>query len=175
MKSVFLFAATVLAWSSLALAQSPYAGMQNRPIKALSDREVADLQAGRGMGLALAAELNGYPGPSHVLDLADKIELSAEQRVRVQQLFDSMRAEAVPLGAKLLAQEVALDEAFANHRITPENLKEATSQIGETQAALRNAHLKYHLQTTQILSAVQLRRYSTFRGYGSEATHRHPH
>ena len=50
-----------------ALGQSPYAGMQARPVKALSDQQIADLKAGRGMGLALPAELNGYPGPSHVL------------------------------------------------------------------------------------------------------------
>ena len=38
---------------------------------------------------ALAAELNGYPGPSHVLELADKLELSTEQRASMQRLFDS--------------------------------------------------------------------------------------
>ena len=69
-------------------AQTPYAGMQTRPIKALSDQQIADLKAGRGMGLALAAELNGYPGPLHVLELADKLDLSAEQRSSVQRLFD---------------------------------------------------------------------------------------
>ena len=61
-------------------AQTPYAGMQARSIKALSDQQIADLGAGRGMGLALAAELNGYPGPSHVLELADKLDLSADQQ-----------------------------------------------------------------------------------------------
>ena len=49
---------------------APYAGYQQRPIKALSEQQIADLRAGRGMGLALAAELNGYPGPVHVLALA---------------------------------------------------------------------------------------------------------
>jgi len=61
--------------------------MQTRPTKALSEQQVDDLRAGRGMGLALAAELNGYPGPSHLLELADKLELSADQRVRIGQLF----------------------------------------------------------------------------------------
>ena len=59
-------AALVLISAAVANAQTPYAGMQTRPIKALSEQQVADLGAGRGMGLALAAELNGYPGPSHV-------------------------------------------------------------------------------------------------------------
>ena len=142
----------------------------------LSDSQVADLEAGRGMGLALAAELNGYPGPSHVLELADKLELSAEQKNRVQQLFNSMKAEAVPLGTMLLAQETALDKAFASRSITTESLKSAIEQIGVTQAALRNAHLKYHLQTVQILSADQTKRYSSLRGYDFEVpVHRHPH
>src|SRR5205809_3323802 len=92
-----------------AQAQAPYAGMQTRSIKALSEQQVADLGAGRGMGLALAAELNGYPGPSHVLELADKLNLSTDQRAGVQRLFDSMKAEAVLLGAKLIEQEADLD------------------------------------------------------------------
>ena len=71
--------------------------MQTRTIKALSDQQIADLKAGRGMGLALSAELNGYPGPIHVLELADQLGLSAEQKARIKDLFDSMKAEAVPL------------------------------------------------------------------------------
>src|SRR6266436_8209713 len=104
-RSVFPIAVWVIAvfagFSSTALAQTaqPYSGMQSRSIKALSDQQVADLRAGRGMGLALAAELNGYPGPSHVLELADKLGLSADQRARVGQFFESMRQEALPLGS----------------------------------------------------------------------------
>ena len=57
-----LLAAVVLvAIATAASARSPYAGMQTRPIKSLSDQQIADLKAGRGMGLALPAELNGYP------------------------------------------------------------------------------------------------------------------
>jgi hypothetical protein len=49
-----------IAWSQ---AHQPYAGLEARAIKALSEQQIADLEAGRGMGMALAAELNGYPGP----------------------------------------------------------------------------------------------------------------
>jgi hypothetical protein len=52
-------------------SEAPYAGHQERPIKALAPEEVAGLLGGEGMGYALAAELNHYPGPRHVLDLAD--------------------------------------------------------------------------------------------------------
>jgi hypothetical protein len=112
-----------------ALAQAPYAGMQTRQVKSLSDNQVADLKNGRGMGLALAAELNGYPGPSHVLELADKLALSADQRAKVQRLFDSMKTEALPIGAKLIEQETELDRLFANRSVTPDSLKAATAAI----------------------------------------------
>jgi hypothetical protein len=169
-------AVVVSAAPAMAQSQSPYAGMQSRSIKALSEQQVADLETGRGMGLALAAELNGYPGPSHVLELAEKLDLSANQKGRVQELFDAMKAEALPLGVKLLAEEAALDKAFASRVITAASLKDATAQIGVTQAALRNAHLKYHLQTAQILSADQMKTYSALRGYGAEAPmHHHAH
>ena len=114
-------------------AQTPYAGMQTRPIKALSEQQIADLGAGRGMGLALAAELNGYPGPSHVLELADKLELSTEQRASMQRLFNSMKAEAMPLGAKLIEQEAELDKQFATRTVTPESLKASTAAVAATQ------------------------------------------
>src|SRR6478752_5362325 len=144
-------------------AQTPYAGMQTRPIKALSDQQVADLGAGRGMGLALAAELNGYPGPSHILELADRLDLSTEQRSRVQSLFDSMKTEAVPLGTRLIEQESRLDGLFANHTVTPESLRATTAAIAEIQGTLRETHLKYHLLTAEILTPPQMIKYAELR------------
>jgi len=66
-----------------AAAQSPYAGMQARPIKALSAEQIADLKAGRGLSLALAAELNGYHGLRHVLELGEQLWLADQQRAVV--------------------------------------------------------------------------------------------
>jgi hypothetical protein len=40
-------------------AQTPYAGEQSRQIKELSEPQIGDLPARRGMELAPAAELNG--------------------------------------------------------------------------------------------------------------------
>ena len=159
--------------STAALAQSPYAGMQSRSIKALSVQQIEDLKAGRGMGLALAAELNGYPGPAHVLELSDKLALSAAQQERIQKLFESMKTESTPIGARLIEQEGALDQQFASRSITPEALKDATVKIGVTQAELRNAHLKYHLETAQILSPDQMKQYAELRGYTSDAPAKH--
>ena len=52
--------------------QTPYAGMQNRAVKSLSDNDIKELRRGGGWGLALAAELNGMPGPAHLLELKDQ-------------------------------------------------------------------------------------------------------
>jgi hypothetical protein len=156
-----------------ATAQTPYAGMQSRSIKALSEQQVADLVAGRGMGLALAAELNGYPGPSHVLELADKLELSADQRASVKAMFDSMKAEALPLGSKLIELEAELDELFASRTITPESLKASTAAVAVTQGQLRETHLKYHLSTGAVLSRGQMQRYAELRGYGGKPMKHH--
>jgi hypothetical protein len=175
MKTTSILAALVLA-STAAFAQSPYTGMQTRPIKALSEQQVADLKAGRGMGLALAAELNGYPGPAHLLELADKLDLSAEQRSKLQELFATMKQEALPIGAKLLEQEAELDREFVSHTITPESLKSSTAAIAATQGILRETHLKYHLSTAALVTQSQMQRYSDLRGYGDHAmnpTHHH--
>jgi Spy/CpxP family protein refolding chaperone len=166
-------AVTLILISGSAFAQTPYSGMQARPIKALSEQQVADLGAGRGMGLALAAELNGYPGPSHVLELADKLELSADQRASIKRLFDSMKLEAVPLGSKLIEQEAELDRQFASRTVTPESLKASTAEVATTQGALRETHLKYHLSTEAILTPRQMQRYAELRGYGDHTPRHH--
>jgi len=143
----------------------PYTGMQQRSVKALSEQQIADLRAGKGMGLALAAELNGYPGPIHVLELRDQLNLSAEQRQRVQQLYEAMKAEAIAAGEKLIESERALDQEFATQKMTEARLTLLAAQIGERQAALRAVHLKYHLSTAELLSVDQRQRYSELRGY----------
>jgi Spy/CpxP family protein refolding chaperone len=175
---IWIGAALLLTSAAAANAQTPYAGMQTRPIKALSEQQVADLSAGRGMGLALAAELNGYPGPVHVLELADKLDLSPDQRASIQRLFDSMKAKAVPLGSRLIEQEADLDKQFAGHTVTPDSLRASTAAVAATQGALRETHLKYHLSTVAVLSPGQIQRYAELRGYGSEAgltEHHHHH
>ena len=150
-----------------AQTQQPYAGLETRQIKALSDQQIADLRAGRGMQLALPAELNGYPGPAHVVELADSLSLSDAQRSKAQELFAAMKAETIPIGEKLIAQEAALDRQFAARTVTEASLAAATQEIAATQGALRAAHLKYHLVTLRMLIPHQIHRYAELRGYGS--------
>lgn len=74
---VFMFSVSI-SGALLAAGTSPYAGEEAREIKALSPSDIDGLIAGRGMGYAMAAELNGYPGPAHVLELAEQLELTAD-------------------------------------------------------------------------------------------------
>jgi hypothetical protein len=134
--------------------QTPYAGLQQRPVKALSDQQVADLRAGRGMGLALAGELNGYPGPLHVLELADQLQLSAELRQRVQQLFDAMKAEATAMGETLIEQERALDREFAEARISPASLEQRDARKAARGSPEISSH---HRRAAHRRSAASLR------------------
>jgi hypothetical protein len=161
-------ALTGIAAAAWAQTHQPYAGLHGRAVKALSDEQVADLKAGRGMGLALAAELNGYPGPVHVLELATALGLSDEQRARAAGLSAAMKREAVPLGERLIVAETALDRQFAERTITAASLGEATRIIAALQGELRLAHLKYHLETLALLTPEQTAQYSTLRGYGGD-------
>jgi hypothetical protein len=169
------FALIFIASQGFAMAQQPYAGMQSRPVKALSDQQMADLKAGRGMGLALAAELNGYPGPVHVLELSKELALTAEQRGHVEKLFAEMKAESIPLGERLISLETELDRQFATQTITAASLKTSIDEIGAVQGNLRAAHLKYHLLTLSEMTQEQAGRYSQLRGYTEPNKHIHRH
>ena len=159
---------------ALAIAATPYAGQQSRGIKALSADDVAALLDGRGMGLAKAAELNGFAGPAHVLELADPLHLSADQRARTEALFASMSAKAKARGLALVDKERELDALFAARTITAERLTRTLNEIGALQAEVRQAHLEAHLAQVEILTAEQNARYGELRGYGRAAT-RQPH
>lgn len=142
-----------------------YTGFEQRQIKALSDQQIADFRAGRGMGLALPAELNSYPGPLHVLEMADALALTEDQRTRTKALFDEMKAKTILLGEQIIAEEATLDRLFAERRISPDALTVTTSRIGALQGELRAAHLRYHLTIHSLLGPDQIARYDEVRGY----------
>jgi hypothetical protein len=153
-------------------AHSPYAHQGSEEVKTLSQEEVDRLLAGEGMGLARPAELNGYPGPKHVLELADSLGLTAEQRSEVEGVFASMHERAQALGREILAGERSLDAAFAERAITEADLSEGVERIARLQGELRVVHLRAHLETRALLSPHQIHEYDRLRGYG--AGHVHP-
>jgi Spy/CpxP family protein refolding chaperone len=146
---------------------SPYAELQNRGLKALSEQQIKDLREGRGMGMALAAELNGYPRPAQVLELAGALDLSKTQRDRTLAPFEEVQKTAIPLGKQLLVKETELDQAFAGGRIDDASLHRILADIGRLQGELRYTHLKYHLAMRGVLSPNQIAAYDQLRGYDS--------
>src|SRR5215472_5029352 len=160
---VCALAAPVLAAD---MAAGPYAGQQARTIKALSDEEIAALRNGEGMGMAKPAELNGYPGPVHVLTLAAKLGLTDNQQRQVTAIFERMSAAAKSLGAELIAHEQTLDQSFAKGEITLDRLTAETTAIAELHGRLRLVHLGAHLETRALLNPDQIARYEELRGYG---------
>lgn len=158
-------------------AERPYAGLEERTIKALSAEERRELLEGEGMGLALAAELNGYPGPKHVLELADSLALDAEQRERVEAVRRRMRERAVELGRQVVEAEQALDSLFASGAATAPEVEARAEAIGRLRGRLRAVHLTAHLETRRLLTLRQARRYDRLRGYAGEhdrdGAHRH--
>lgn len=168
LKTIFVLAAS-LGMAGAMAQTAPYAGQQTRAIKALSTQDVADLQAGQGMGLAKAAELNGYPGPAHVLEHADALRLNDHQRTATQALLTAHKAQARQLGAQLLERERALDQSFSARQIDEAGLAQLTREIGELQGRLREEHLRTHLAQTELLQPAQIQQYAVLRGYASDA------
>lgn len=174
MKKIILFIFAAINVQAVAMETTPYAGQQNRTIKALSTSEIDGLKTGKGMGLAKAAELNHYPGPRHVLDEASKLSLTNEQLDKTKKLFMRMQKEAIAVGSKIISAEKALDEMFANGKISSVELEEKLNEIGQYRAQLRFVHLKTHLQQKKILSSRQIKHYDMLRGYtGGASKHQH--
>jgi len=149
-------------------AAAPYAGMHKRAIKSLSDSDIKELRRGGGWGLALPAELNGMPGPAHLLELKDKIPLSQDQVQQIQALFDDMRDAAIPAGERLIAAEAALESVFASGRVDDPSLRRALAQAEAARAELRYIHLVQHGKTSRMLSPEQINRYNILRGYADD-------
>lgn len=147
-------------------AVSAYAGEQTRSIKALSDTDVSSLQSGAGMAYAKAAELNGYPGPAHVLELKSQLKLSDQQRIASETLIAAHQAQARVLGSQVVEAERALDVTFASKKADANSVTALTQRIAELQAQLRAEHLQTHLKQTELLSPAQIASYQRLRGYG---------
>jgi len=173
---ILLLAAVVGAGAVPAVAQqSPYVDRPASSIKALTPDEIAGYLAGSGMGFALAAELNGYPGPRHVLELADSLSIDARQSAAIQPIFDDMNAEARRLGAAIVAAEAGLDSAFAERRITEDALADQVAQIAVLRGRLRVTHLTAHLAVARLLTAEERQHYRRLRGYACPESHDHRH
>src|SRR5262249_1108493 len=168
-----IFLLLICLWPAPAYAQqhsSPYAGQESRDIKTLSEDEIRGYLNGQGMALAKAGELNHYPGPAHVLELADQLKLTDAQKRRTEAIRKVMLNETIPLGTRIVEKEAELDQLFASGAIDSSQLDTSLAEIGRLQGELRAAHLRAHLEQKQILTPEQVAKYDELRGYTSAAT-----
>lgn len=171
----YALAVLIAAASASAQTVEPSGSAADR----LSAGQEADLLAGRGMGLAKAAELNGWPGPSHVLELAERLDLTLDQRSATEALFRRMGDQARALGIELVTAERALVAGFRDRTIDADALAATTARIGALQGAVREVHLAAHLKQTALLTEAQVVTYNRLRGNAAAAAddvapgHRH--
>ena len=163
--AIALCSAAFTAWAQ----HQPYAGHQDRAIKALSAEEIEQYLSGSGMGFAKSAELNGYPGPMHVIELADKLLLTPTQRIQTQALMDEHKRAARELGARLVAAERELEQEFRTGAIEAAALEQSVQSASRLQSQYRLSHLETHRRMRMLLSTDQLERYAMLRGYGDRA------
>jgi len=157
---------------------SPYIPLLDSPIRGLSVDEISDLETGAGAGFARAAELNGYPGPRHILDLQAQLDLSEDQLAEVQTLYDEMNGEARQLGSEILKMESDIELAFRNQSIDEDSLATQVAALAEKYGELRVLHLRTHLVAVVLLTPHQLVLYNQLRGYAevhpADQGHEHP-
>lgn len=141
----------------------------------LSDEDAKGFLDGRGMGLAKAAELNGHPGPMHVLELAEELKLTAEQRRAVKAAFDRMKAKAKALGEAYVKAEQAVDGAFKSGTADAGEVAARVAEANRLLGEVRLSHLLAHVEITPLLTAEQRARYAELRGYAGGRAHQRMH
>jgi len=169
-----MFVSTV-SLIAFANTDSPYSGQENREIKSLSQHEITGYLNGKGLGYAKAAELNQFPGPRHVLDLATELKLSDEQVRQSETLFDDMKIQATTLGEQFVEKEHKLNAFFANNAIDANKLEVLLADLGTLEAKIRFVHLNAHLEQKALLTNQQVKRYDQLRGYNGHNQHEHKH
>ena len=146
-------------------AHSPYADLVVDSAATVPAEEAAQLRAGEGMGFALVAELNQYPGPKHAVELAVQLALSDEQVASLGGIRERMTREAVAKGLEVLAAEGLLTTLFRDGTATAGEIARQTATIGRLRGELRAIHLEAHLETKRLLTPEQVRDYDRHRGY----------
>ncbi|MFK8028787.1 MAG: hypothetical protein AB8G18_00990 [Gammaproteobacteria bacterium] len=160
------FVAILLATTACAdQIRKPYQGMEKRGIASLSESDIAQIEQGAGWGLALPAELNGYPGPIHVLDLQDELGLSPEQIAKTESTYSRMNEQAINLGREFIAAEVKLTLFFKDGSVDLKELEKLTEKAALIRGQLRLIHLTAHIAMVEILTEEQIELYMQFRGY----------
>ena len=176
---VALAVVLVIAGSGAAGAQhgAAHAGAEAAPhhmlVQTYEKAFEQNIAAGRGFGMAFAADQNGYPGPLHVLELKDRLKLTADQDAKMQAMLAAMFAESRPKSARLLESEAKLRQLFASGRADEAAVRSAAADVEKARTEVRLVHLLFHLKTREVLTEEQRRLYHEAR-WGEHGSMRLP-
>ncbi len=126
------------------------------------------LLTGAGMAMAMVAEMNGYPGPKHALELKEQLGISKEQVTKIVDIANNVENSAKLKGEEIVAAEQVLNKSFENGTLNEKALRAILERIGKLRGELRFIHLQAHLRMKQILSPNQIQRYNEIRGHESK-------
>ena len=152
-----------------AMAQAAEAAREGTGIPALSEAQAASYLDGEAMWQASVAELNHYPSPRRVLELAEALELAEGQRRATTRLHEETRREAIRLGGELVALEQRLNRIFVWNQATADNIAKTVLDIGTLQTQLRLTHLAASIRQKSLLTEEQVRRYDELQGRGMDS------
>ena len=167
--SALVLLSLALPWQVTAQHEhrSPYSGQEGLEISSLTLEQLRELRAGEGMGLARAAELNHYPGPTHTLERATELHLSPGQVDRLADIRRVMLEQAMDKGREIIASERELTELFRGNVRDDASIQAHTAALGALYGELRAIHLVAHLRTAEMMTDEQIEAYDELRGYGN--------
>lgn len=136
---------------------------------AMQAGEFRNLQQGRGMGMGRVAAVNGYPGPMHVLEHPEALELTDGQIERTRELVTRVKTRAPELGKQVVDAEKRLEAMIAEGSVNAARMDSLLLEIAELRAHLRSLHLTAHLDQAAVLTEAQLEKYNELRNADGEA------
>lgn len=157
MSKIYPLFIILLSLTSVTMAQTP------------SDRD--GLLSGEGMGQALYAEISGYPGPKHVLEFADTLQLTPQQKESVQKLYDEVKTRAKQVGKRIVELEEEFIDRFRSGIRSEKEIRATSERIGKLRGQLRAVHLITHVKTKRVLTEEQIYLYKKVRGYNDALEH----
>lgn len=163
MKNVIL-GLLAMVCSQLLFAQDSL--QQVSPLKFISSQNYQYYKNGGNSDLYLIAEVNNYPSPGSVLQLAKELSLTTDQKHQVNMIHIELNRKVKEMGGFLIKEQTKLNQLFETRKIDEGSLIYYTNKIGALEGELRNAYLRAHLRTSTLLSAQQLKKYQDINNKG---------
>jgi hypothetical protein len=167
--STYLLSTTDQDEVARAAAHAAEAAREGTGIPALSETQATSYLEGNAMWQASVAELNHYPSPSRVLELAEPLGLTVIQRWSTTNLHEEARREAIRLGEELVALEHKLNRIFVWNQASPDNIEKIVLDIGTLRTQIRLTHLVASIRQKALLTEEQVRHYDELRGRGLDS------